>query len=72
MLGSEAQLRSKRELLEKFIAEYLPGISNAGEVEAGFDAFWNEERESQLADLCGQEGLKRDEVEEMIKQYNFT
>ncbi|MEO8455897.1 MAG: hypothetical protein ABI454_12135 [Sphingomicrobium sp.] len=72
LLGSEAQLRSRRDLIEKFIAENLPNIATAGDVEAGFDNFWNEERESQLAELCEQEGLKRDVVEEMIKQCHFT
>ncbi len=72
MLGSEVQLRSKRELIEKFIAEYLPKVSSPEGVESGFDAFWNEEREASLIALCEQEGLKRDEVEAMIADYHFT
>lgn len=72
LLGSEAQLRSKRELIEKFIADYLPAIPNADDVEAGFDAFWTEQREKELTDLCIQESLRRNAVEDMIKQYHFT
>lgn len=72
LLGSEVQLRSKRELIEKFISEYLPGIKSAGEVEAGFETFWNDEREKSLIQLCEQEGLKRTDVEQMIAAYHFT
>ncbi|MEL1249094.1 type I restriction endonuclease subunit R [Aurantiacibacter gilvus] len=72
LLGSEAQLRSKRELIEKFIADYLPAVPRPEEVEAGFEAFWTEQREQELAGFCAQEGLKREAVEEMIKQYHFT
>lgn len=52
--------------------DYLPAIPRPEEVEAGFEAFWTEQREIELAALCEQEGLKRDAVEEMIKQYHFT
>jgi len=72
LLGSEAQLRSKRELIERFIADYLPGIVTAGGVEPGFETFWNEEREKQLVEFCEQEGLKREAVEQMIADYHFT
>lgn len=72
MLGTEVQLRSKRELIEKFISEYLPNVKSADQVEDGFDTFWNEEREKGLEMLCAEEGLKREEVEQMIAAYHFT
>ena len=72
MLGSEVQLRSKRELIEKFISEYLPSVKSADEVEGGFDTFWSEEREKGLVQLCKEEGLQRAEVEQMIAAYHFT
>jgi type I restriction enzyme R subunit len=72
MLGTEVQLHSKRELIEKFISEYLPNVKSAEQVEDGFDTFWNEEREKGLVLLCTEEGLKRDEVEQMIAAYHFT
>ena len=72
MLGTEVQLRSKRELIEKFISEYLPKVKSADDVEGGFESFWNEEREKGLVLLCEEEGLKRNEVEQMIAAYHFT
>jgi len=72
LLGSEVQLRSKRDLIEKFIADYLPNVGSADQVEASFNDFWNAEREKQLIEICEEEGLVRQDVEEMIKAYHFT
>lgn len=72
MLGSEVQLRSKRDLIEKFITDYLPDVRSAADVETGFENFWSAERERNLVELCEQEGLKRGDVEEIIAAYHFT
>lgn len=72
LLGSEVQLRSKRDLIERFIADYLPNIGSPDLVEASFNEFWNAEREKQLIEICEEEGLVRQDVEEMIKAYHFT
>jgi type I restriction enzyme R subunit len=72
LLGSEAQLRSKRELIEKFIADNLPQIPSPDQVQEGFESYWNEERKRQLADFCDTEKLKQEAVEEMIADYHFT
>lgn len=72
LLGSEVQLRSKRELIERFIADYLPNIGSSDQVEAGFSDFWTEEREKSVAQFCADEGLKRENVDAMIAAYHFT
>lgn len=72
MLGSEVQLRSKRELIEKFISDYLPDLHSGAQVEDRFDNFWTAEREKGLLALCNEEGLKRDGVENMIASYHFS
>src|SRR3546814_2274424 len=51
LLSSEPQLRSKRELIEKFIDCYLPKLQSANEVEAAFDKFWTEEREHRIQEI---------------------
>ena len=71
MLGSEVQLRSKRDLIEKFIAESLPNIVDSHRVEAGFVKFWADEREARMASLCLEEKLDRAAVESMIAAYHF-
>jgi type I restriction enzyme R subunit len=72
LLGSEVQLRSKRDLVERFIAEYLPNVSSPDLVETGFNDFWTEEREKSVAQFCNDEGLKREDVDAMIATYHFT
>lgn len=72
LLNSEPQLRSKRELIEKFIDTYLPKLQSANEVEAEFDRFWAEERERGIQAICETEGLKREAVSEIINEYHFT
>ncbi len=44
ILSGEAQLRSKRELIEKFILENLPIIDDADNVPEEFEKFWSKER----------------------------
>ena len=72
MLGSEVQLRSKRDLIEKFIADYLPKVQSSESVEMAFNDFWTAEREASLDALCQEEGLNREQVEKMIGTYYFT
>lgn len=66
------QLRSKRDLIERFISDYLPNIASSDQVEAGFNDFWTEEREKSVAQFCADEGLKREDVDAMIAAYHFT
>lgn len=72
LLGSEPQLRSKRELIEKFIDDNLPNIQSASDVEAEFDKFWTEEREQAVRELCDSEGLNPTAIDEIISEYHFT
>ncbi|MCJ8149486.1 type I restriction endonuclease subunit R [Shinella sedimenti] len=72
LLGSEPQLRSKRDLIEKFIDTYLPNLRSANDVEPEFDKFWTEERESSIQALCEAEGLKPEAVAGIINDYHFT
>ena len=72
LLGSEVQLRSKRDLIEKFIAEYLPNVSSPDQVEAGFSLFWNEEREKSVAQFCDEESLKREDVDAVDRRAKRT
>lgn len=72
LLGSEAQLRSKRELIEKFINEQMPHIQSSNLVESVFAEFWNVERTKALEVLCQEEGLKPDSTKEIIADYQFT
>ena len=72
MLDSEMQLRSKRELIEKFIREQMPKISSGSHVKDSFDTFWQQEQVAALGQLCEDEGLYEDEVQKVITDLNFT
>ena len=45
LLNSDAQLRSKRELIEKFIQENLPVLEDTDDIPEAFNKFWNEEQQ---------------------------
>ncbi len=44
LIAGEAHLRSKRELIEKFIQENLPLVADVDDIPEAFDRFWNEEQ----------------------------
>jgi type I restriction enzyme R subunit len=72
LLSTETSLRSKRELIEKFIQENLPVIANTDEVEPEFDRFWNEERHTAFSKLVREESLSSDKTEKLIEDYLFA
>jgi type I restriction enzyme, R subunit len=72
MLGSETQLRSKRELIERFINEQMPHIATSAGVESAFSEFWQAERQRAFEALCTDEGLDQSSTKELIEDYHFT
>jgi len=72
LLGGEAQLRSKRELIEKFIDQNLPEIQDVEDIPDAFESFWNEEKRQALQKLSKEEELVPEKLEEVIKNYLFT
>lgn len=72
MVTGEVELRSKRELIEKFINEHLPLVEDADKVAEEFEAFWIAERKEALAHLSEEENLKGEELEKVIERYLFT
>ena len=72
LLGSDAQLRSKRELIEKFILENLPIIDEADNIPDAFDAYWNKEQIDALQKLIREENLSTEKTEKLIADYLFT
>ena len=44
LLGGDVTLRSKRELIEKFIEENLPHIHDADKIEDEFEQYWQDEK----------------------------
>jgi len=72
LLNTEANLRSKRELVEKFILENLPALEDAGNLPEAFDKFWNEEQQIAFNKLVKEENLSAIKTEKIIEDYLFA
>ncbi len=72
LVGQEVQLRSKRDLIEKFIDEQIPTIKPEEAITTVFQNFWNQERTIAVEELCLKENLKLEAVNQMIADYKFS
>lgn len=72
MLGGMIDLRSKRELIEKFIEEHLPKIDDADAISDDFEKYWQEQKVLALGQLCEEEHLDRKQFQALIDTYIFN
>lgn len=72
LLGGEVQLRSKRELIQKFIEENLPKIDDADNIQDEFEKYWQEQKVLALAKLCEEEHLDKEQFKALIEAYIFS
>jgi type I restriction enzyme R subunit len=72
MIAGETHLRSKRELIERFIKENLPQIEDADNIPDEFERFWNEEQLAAFKKLCTEENLSDEKVEKVISDYLYS
>lgn len=72
LLGKEGSLRSKRELIEKFINEQMPAMGAGQNLKEAFSSFWSGEKREAINRLCEAEGMERDAVLQMLDSYQFT
>lgn len=72
ILAGDAKLRSKRELIEKFIEENLPQISEGEEVNEAFENFWDKEKTVAFEKIASEESLNKEKFQETINDFLFT
>lgn len=72
IIAGDTRLRSKRELIEKFIQENLPNIEDSDDVSDEFYDFWNDERIKAIEQLSTEEDLDTEKVNKIIGDYLFT
>ena len=72
LLGTEARLRSKRELIEEFIASYLPSLSTEEETKDAFFKYWDRKRDEAFDAICTEEGLDPDRFASLMAEYQFS
>ncbi|MDD5125633.1 MAG: hypothetical protein PHT85_13720, partial [Methylovulum sp.] len=72
LLTGEVQLRSKRVLIEAFIAENLPNLNANEDVANAFTEFWALQQQKALDELCSQEDLNPEKLTKLLANYGFT
>ncbi len=72
LLNTEVSLRSKRDLIDKFIHESLPNIEDTDTIPEEFEKFWNIEQQKALQELVKTEDLSEEKTERLIENYLFT
>lgn len=70
-LGGDIQLRSKRELIEKFISKHLPVI-DSDFIDDEFEKFWQDEKILALNKICEEENLDKQQFKNLIEAYIFS
>ena len=72
LLAGEVELRSKRELIEKFIEENLPHIDDVDAIQDEFEKFWQQEKIMALAKLCEEEQLDQQQFNSLVESYIYS
>jgi len=72
LIAGETQLRSKRDLIEKFIRENLPDIEDTDNIPDEFEKYWTAEQQQAFSKLCREENLSNEKVEKVISDYLFS
>jgi type I restriction enzyme R subunit len=71
-MASDIKLRSKRDLIERFIESNLPKITESDDVEGVFAEFLTEEQVKAFRDLCEREGLDKEKAQIILDRYIST
>lgn len=72
MLAGEVDLRSKRELIEKFIEEHMPNIEDVDDIPDEFQKYWQDQKVLALGKLCEDEHLDQKQFKALIEAYIFS
>jgi len=72
LIGGELKLRSKKELIDEFIEENLPLISDVDSIPDEFEKFWHEQKVLALHKLCDEEDLDEAQFKALVDAYIFS
>jgi len=72
LLNTEMQLRSKKELIEKFIRENLPVILDTDDIPQAFEKFWAIEEERAFLKMVEEEKLSKEKTQAFIENYLYS
>jgi type I restriction enzyme R subunit len=71
LVAGEVQLRSKRELIEKFIDENLPSLQPNVNVVNEFENYWSESKKRAFDNLCAEEKMLPAQLEQIVSNYGY-
>ena len=72
MIAGEVTLRSKRELIQKFIEENLPLIHDVDAIPDEFDRYVQQEKTLALGRICEEEKLDREQFSALMESYIYS
>lgn len=72
LINTEAHLRSKRELIEKFIQENMPVIADSEDIPQEFEKFWNAEQQKAFDQFVKDENLSAEKTQALIENYLYA
>jgi type I restriction enzyme R subunit len=72
LLSGEVNLRSKRELIEKFIQENLPIIEDTDTIPQEFENFWTKEQQAAFERFVKEENLSSEKTQKLIEDYLYA
>jgi len=72
LLAGEVSLRSKRELIEKFIEENLPHIDDVDAIPDEFEKFWHHQKMLAIGKICEEERLDQKQFQALIDAYIYS
>lgn len=72
LVAGEVQLRSKRELIEKFIEENLPKLKPSDNVLGEFGDYWSKHKQTAFEQLCADEKIQPEQLQKLLQTYEFA
>ncbi|WP_017496807.1 type I restriction endonuclease subunit R [Flavobacterium sp. WG21] len=72
LMGGDIQLRSKRELIQKFIDENMPRVKDGDSIGDEFEKFWQDQKVLALGKLCEEEHLDKAQFKALIDTYLYS
>ena len=72
LLNSEKQLRSKKELIEKFIRQNMPDIDNTDDIPQEFEKYWSIEQDRAFLQLVTDENLSKERTQALIEHFLYS
>lgn len=72
MVDADPVLRTKRELIERFLGEQMGNASKEQDIEQAFDEFLNKEKRKAFDYIVEEEDFDKNKVQEVMSSYMFT